>query len=89
MPPAGTENETSSTALAWTLSLLCEHPEYLHAARREFDEVLGDAPLESSHLPLLDLNTRILEEALRLYPPFWMVDRTALEQAYAAVVQRA
>lgn len=71
-------HETSSNALTWTLFLLSRHPEYLRRARDEFDAVLGDAPLEYSHVQMLKLNTRILEESLRLYPPFWMVDRTAI-----------
>lgn len=71
-------HETSSNALTWALYLLCRHPDYLERAREEFDRVLGDAPLSYSHVPLLKLNRAILDESLRLYPPFWMVDRVAI-----------
>ncbi len=73
-------HETSSTALAWTLYLLCRHPDYLQRARDEFNSVVGNARLTSSHIPQLKLNTHILEEALRIYPPFWMVDRVAINE---------
>ncbi len=71
-------HETSSTALAWTLDLLARHPAQLAAARAELDAVLGDGRAGHRHLGSLPRCTRILEEALRLYPPFWMVDRVAI-----------
>jgi cytochrome P450 len=72
-------HETSSTALTWALYLLCLHPSYLHRARHELDTVVGDAQLEYAHVSSLPLTSSIVEEALRLYPPFWMVDRVAIE----------
>jgi cytochrome P450 len=71
-------HETSSNALTWTLYLLARHPEYLQRARAEFEDVVGDEPLGYAHVPQLQLATKIIEESLRLYPPFWMVDRVAI-----------
>jgi cytochrome P450 len=71
-------HETSSNAISWLLYLLSMHPECLDRVRQEFDSVLGDAPLSFGALPRLEYTTQVIQEALRLYPPFWMVDREAV-----------
>ena len=50
----------------------------LERVRQEFDEVLGDAPLGHADVPKLVFSTQVIQEALRLYPPFWMIDREAI-----------
>ncbi len=40
--------------------------------------MLGDAPLSYSDVPKFEFATQVIQEALRLYPPFWMVDRMAV-----------
>jgi cytochrome P450 len=71
-------HETSSNALSWLLYLLSSRPDCLERLRREFDSVLGGAPLSYSDVPKFEFATQVIQEALRLYPPFWMVDRMAL-----------
>ena len=71
-------HETSSSALAWLLYLLSSRPDCLARLREEFDSVLAGEPLTYSHVPKLEFAARIVQEGLRLYPPFWMVDRMAL-----------
>ena len=71
-------HETSSNALSWLLYLLSSRPDCLERVRQEFDSVLGDAPLSFSDVPKLEFATQVIQEALRLYPPFWMVDRMAV-----------
>jgi cytochrome P450 len=71
-------HETSSNALSWLLYLLSSRPDCLERVRREFDSVLGGAPLSYSDVPKFEFATQVIQEALRLYPPFWMVDRMAL-----------
>jgi cytochrome P450 len=71
-------HETSSNALSWLLYLLSSHPDCLERLRQEFDSVLGEAPLTYSDVPKFEFATQVIQEGLRLYPPFWMVDRTAL-----------
>ncbi|MCY7423176.1 MAG: cytochrome P450 [Chitinophagaceae bacterium] len=71
-------HETSSNALSWTLYLLCRHPDAINAIRNEIDDVLGDGNFEFKHIEALTYTTQVIEESLRLYPPFWMVDREAL-----------
>jgi cytochrome P450 len=77
-------HETSSNALSWTLYLLCRYPEALAATRAEINEKLGDRTFRYEHIESLTYTTQVIEEALRLYPPFWMVDRVALTDDHAA-----
>src|SRR5580704_4648884 len=71
-------HETSSNALSWLLYLLSSRPDCLERLRQEFDSVLGEAPLTYSDVPKFEFAAQVIQEGLRLYPPFWMVDRTAL-----------
>jgi cytochrome P450 len=71
-------HETSSNALSWLLYLLSSRPDCVDRVREEFDSVLGDRPLSYSDVPKFEFTTQVIMEALRLYPPFWMVDRMAL-----------
>ena len=79
-------HETSSNGLSWLLYLLSAHPECLEKIRQEFDAVLGDAPLTFSDVPRLEFTTQVIQEALRLYPPFWMIDREAIADDLAGDV---
>jgi cytochrome P450 len=71
-------HETSSNALSWLLYLLSSRPDCLERVRQEMDEVLGDAPLGHADVPKFVFTTQVIQEGLRLYPPFWMVDREAI-----------
>ena len=71
-------HETSSNGLSWLLYLLSSRPDCLERVRQEFDDVLGGAPLGHADVPKFVFATQVIQEALRLYPPFWMVDREAI-----------
>ena len=71
-------HETSSNALSWMLYLLSSRPDCLERVRQEFDTVLGGAPLNFGDVMKLEFTGQVIHEALRLYPPFWMVDREAV-----------
>jgi cytochrome P450 len=71
-------HETSSNALSWLLYLLSSRPECVEKIRQEFDSVLGEKSLSYTDVPKFSFTTQVINEALRLYPPFWMVDRMAL-----------
>jgi cytochrome P450 len=73
-------HETSSNGLSWLLYLLSIHPEALTRVREEVDAVLGDAPLSHADVYNFPFTTQIIQEGLRLYPPFWMVDRMAVNE---------
>ena len=71
-------HETSSNGLSWLLYLLSSRPDCVERIRQEFDSVLGERALRFSDVPKFEFTTQVILEALRLYPPFWMVDREAL-----------
>src|SRR5579863_2722846 len=71
-------HETSSNALSWLLYLLSTRRDCLEKVRQEFHSLLGEAPLSFRDVPRFEFGTQVILEALRLYPPFWMVDRMAL-----------
>jgi cytochrome P450 len=71
-------HETSSNALSWLLYLLSSRSDCVERVRQEFDSVLGDKPLSYSDVMKFEFTTQVINEGLRLYPPFWMVDRMAL-----------
>jgi cytochrome P450 len=71
-------HETSSNALSWLFYLLSSRPDCLERVRQEFDSLLGEAPLSYTDVPKFEFVTRVIQEGLRLYPPFWMIDRMAV-----------
>ncbi len=71
-------HETSSNALSWLLYLLSSRPDCVERVKQEFDSVLGERPMNYSDVPKFEFTTQVIMEAMRLYPPFWMVDRMAL-----------
>jgi len=72
-------NETTATGLTWAVYLLAKHPDAQEEARSEIREVLGDEPPSAESLPRLKLTEMIFKEALRLYPPVYVVPREAKE----------
>jgi pentalenene oxygenase len=76
--------ETTSAAVAWTLQLLARHPPVLAALRRETADVLGGEVAGWEHLPQLDLTARAVREAMRLYPPAWILPRTCTRDTVLA-----
>jgi cytochrome P450 len=69
-------HETTATALAWAVMLLCQHPE---AYRRARDEALavGRVPTYED-LPKLSYGLRVFKESMRLYPPVFFFGRQAI-----------
>lgn len=70
-------HETVASALTWALGLLAHHPLELRLVQQEADDVLG------GRLPVLVDYDRLavaraaFDEALRLYPPAWIITRSA------------
>lgn len=73
-------HETSSNSLSWLLYLLTSRPDCLARIRAEFDSVLNGELLGYEHIARLEYATQVVNEALRLYPPFWMIDRMAVAE---------
>ena len=71
-------HETTANAVTWTLYLLSEQPGWQEAVAAEAQAALG-AGGEDAGLPdRLPLLRRVLDEALRLYPPVPRMDRQAV-----------
>ncbi|MBU0726520.1 MAG: cytochrome P450 [Alphaproteobacteria bacterium] len=71
-------HETTAVSIAWSLYLLCRHPEHMAAAREEVDRVLAGRTPTYGDLPDLKFVKMVAQEAMRLYPPFWTMSRAAL-----------
>jgi cytochrome P450 len=71
-------HETSANALTWLLYLLAHHPEEAAHIRTEMEAVLEGRPPTFEDLPRLGRALYAVQEAMRCYPPAWMVDRVAL-----------
>jgi len=72
-------NETSTTAAAWAFYLLAKHPEHIPMIREEIETVFADKAIDYAGLFKLTYTIAVLDEAMRMRPPFWMIDREALK----------
>jgi cytochrome P450 len=68
-------HETTATALAWTFYLLSKHPDAARQIRAEVAAVVGDRAPGAEDFLRLKYTTMVIEEAMRLYPPAWLVSR--------------
>ncbi len=85
-------HETVASALTWALVLLGAHPEIADRVAAEADEVLGgliplpgtSAPgsseavqgIDMSVLAALQVSRAVVDEAMRLHPPAWLITRS-------------
>lgn len=73
-------HETTSVALSWAWYLLANHPDAYARLRAEAREVLDGRPPTYDDLPRLEYARRVLKEALRLYPPAYLIVRAPLRE---------
>ena len=71
-------HETVASALAWTWYLLATDPAAEAKLHAELAAVLGGRTPQVDDLPDLRYTQAVFEEALRLYPPAWIITRKAL-----------
>ncbi|GAA2135130.1 hypothetical protein GCM10009760_13300 [Kitasatospora kazusensis] len=72
-------HETTATSLTFALHLLALHPGQRERARAEVDAVLADGRTPvAADLEALPYLTRVLKEAMRLYPAAGLVGRRAV-----------
>ena len=71
-------HETTANALSWTWLLLGQNPEVEKKLIQELQCVLGGRIPTPADLPRLVYTDMVLREALRLYPPVWVIGRRAL-----------
>jgi cytochrome P450 len=77
-------NETTATALTWTAHLLSQHLDMQDEARKEVVSALGEAKPTAADVPKLRLAEWAFKEAMRLYPPAYIVPREAKEEVEIA-----
>jgi cytochrome P450 len=71
-------HETTAMALSWTFYLLSLHPDARRKLEQEADATLaGGGGARGEDLPRLRTTRMVLDESLRLYPPAWVVTRSA------------
>jgi cytochrome P450 len=72
-------HETVASALTWCWMLLSQHPTVRERMEAEVDEVVGNGRLPTpADLENLPFTRRVFAEALRLYPPAWLITRRAI-----------
>lgn len=71
-------HETTANALTWTWYLLAQHPAAAEKLCAELDEVLDGRLPHPTDLSRLRFTGQIFREALRLYPPAWIIVREAV-----------
>jgi cytochrome P450 len=71
-------HETTASTVGWTLNLVSKHPEVRQRLHEEAVAVYGDRRPAYEDLTRLRYTHMVLEEAMRLYPPVWILPRRAL-----------
>jgi cytochrome P450 len=72
-------HETTANALAWAWYLLATHPQAEAQLLADLGAVLAGRTPTVADLPRLGCAERVILEAMRLYPPAYLVGREALE----------
>lgn len=68
-------HETTALALSWAWYLLSQNPEAEAKLHTEVDQVLAGRTPTTADLPRLKYTEMVLDEAMRLYPPAWLISR--------------
>jgi cytochrome P450 len=71
-------HETTASSLNWLWYLLSQHPAVEEKLSHELDGFRADEPLKLDDLPRFSYTRQVIDEALRLYPPGWLMTRKAL-----------
>jgi cytochrome P450 len=71
-------HETTANLLTFAIDLLARHPGQAEPFYREVRTLLNGRRAEVSDYNMLTVTRRVIQEALRLYPPAWVVGRRTL-----------
>ncbi|HSV85100.1 MAG TPA: cytochrome P450 [Levilinea sp.] len=72
-------HETVASALTWSCYLLAKNPPQWEQMHAEVSRVLGANLPTPASLIDIPLTGQVFSEALRLYPPAWLITRKAIE----------
>ncbi|MFB8276884.1 cytochrome P450 [Nocardia colli] len=73
----GAGTETTASTVAWALHLLARHPEIQDRLHQEIQDVLAGELMTFERLTDMEMASHVINETLRLYPPAWLLTRTA------------
>lgn len=73
-------HETTAATLTWTLFLLSQHPEAQRRLYLEVEATLAGRAPGWEDVPRLGYARMVINEAMRLYPPVWLLPRKAIEE---------
>ncbi len=82
-------HETTASALNWTWYLLGEHPEIEAKLHAEIDASEEHAVPSLQAMEALPYSNMVIREAMRLYPPVWVISRKTIEADTLGRVHRA
>lgn len=69
-------HETTAMAMTFTFLCLARAPQVARELRQELNDVLGGRSATLEDLPKLRFNKMVIQEAMRLYPPAWLISRS-------------
>ncbi|WP_454198673.1 cytochrome P450 [Nocardia sp. Marseille-Q1738] len=72
-------SETTAATLTWIFHVLSQRPDIEARLFGEVDAVLDGRPAEYADLRQLHYTAQVVSEALRCYPPGWILTRSAIE----------
>jgi cytochrome P450 len=72
-------HETTANALTWTWHQLLKHPEVFSKVREEISSIIKQETPKFEDLHKLIYTKAVLEESMRLYPPFWRISRKNIQ----------
>ena len=72
-------HETTASLLNWMWYLLATHPEAPTKLGVEFDELPWEGNYAVDMLQNYTYARKVISEALRLYPPLWLMSRKSLK----------
>jgi cytochrome P450 len=73
-------HDTTATALTWSFYLLANNPSAESKLQQEVDQISGRSPMEFADLKKFKYADKVVTEAIRLYPPAWMIGREAVKE---------
>jgi enediyne biosynthesis protein E7 len=72
-------HETTASGLNWTWYLLSQHPQAEARLHAELDAAPQLAAPTLAEMETLSYTSQVISEALRLYPPAWLLSRRTIE----------
>ncbi|HPF25854.1 MAG: cytochrome P450 [Steroidobacteraceae bacterium] len=71
-------HETTASGLNWTWYLLARHPDVAARMHAEIDSIPAESAPSLPRMEQLTYTRQVVDEALRLYPPGWLLSRRTI-----------